>query len=64
MVLRRLDGVAGWRSMGAVNRSGAPELSADLLRRAAALVPRLKDRAARAEQLRRTPPETLQDLVE
>jgi 3-hydroxy-9,10-secoandrosta-1,3,5(10)-triene-9,17-dione monooxygenase len=35
----------------------------DALRRAAALVPVLKERAARTEQLRRVPPETVDDLV-
>jgi 3-hydroxy-9,10-secoandrosta-1,3,5(10)-triene-9,17-dione monooxygenase len=35
----------------------------DLLRRASDLVPVLKERAARAEQLRQVPPETVQDLV-
>lgn len=35
----------------------------DLLRRASALVPALKARAARAEQLRQIPPETVADLV-
>src|SRR5262245_6342752 len=35
----------------------------DLLRRASELVPVLKERAARAEDLRRIPPETVQDLV-
>src|SRR6266849_9487476 len=35
----------------------------ELLRRAAALVPVLKERAARTEQLRQMPPETVQDLV-
>ncbi len=34
----------------------------DLLRRAAALVPALRERAARTEQLRAIPPETVQDL--
>jgi 3-hydroxy-9,10-secoandrosta-1,3,5(10)-triene-9,17-dione monooxygenase len=42
----------------------APSVSReDVLRIAAALVPVLKERAARAEQLRRVPPETFQDLV-
>jgi 3-hydroxy-9,10-secoandrosta-1,3,5(10)-triene-9,17-dione monooxygenase len=35
----------------------------ELLRRAAALIPVLAARAARAEQLRQIPPETVQDLV-
>lgn len=35
---------------------------ADLLQRASALVPALKERAARAEQMRRIPPESVQDL--
>lgn len=35
----------------------------DVLRIAAELVPVLKERAARAEQLRRVPPETFQDLI-
>lgn len=35
----------------------------ELLRRAAELVPVLKERAARAEELRQVPPETVQDLV-
>jgi 3-hydroxy-9,10-secoandrosta-1,3,5(10)-triene-9,17-dione monooxygenase len=50
--------------MGAVNRpAAATPLADDLLRRAAALVPMLRERAARTEQLRRTPPETVADLV-
>src|SRR4029434_8100571 len=36
---------------------------AELLRQAAALLPVLKERAARTEQLRQIPPETVQDLV-
>jgi alkylation response protein AidB-like acyl-CoA dehydrogenase len=36
----------------------------ELQRRTAALVPRLKDRVARTEQLRQIPPETVQDLVD
>ena len=36
---------------------------ADLLRRAADLVPVLRERAARAEQLRQVPPESVKDLV-
>src|SRR4030095_1175598 len=40
-----------------------PALADDPLRRAASLVPTLRDRAARTEQLRRTPPETVADLV-
>ena len=35
----------------------------DLLRRASELLPVLRERAARAEQLRRLPPETVKDLV-
>lgn len=35
----------------------------ELQRRTAALVPRLKERTARTEQLRQIPPETVQDLV-
>jgi len=35
----------------------------ELLRRARDLVPTLRDRAARAEQLRQVPPETVQDLI-
>jgi 3-hydroxy-9,10-secoandrosta-1,3,5(10)-triene-9,17-dione monooxygenase len=35
----------------------------ELLRRATALLPVLKERAARTEQLRQIPPETVQDLV-
>jgi alkylation response protein AidB-like acyl-CoA dehydrogenase len=35
----------------------------ELLRRASALVPVLKERAARTEQLRQIPPETVQDLL-
>ena len=35
----------------------------ELLGRASALVPALKERAARAEQLRRIPPETVNDIV-
>jgi 3-hydroxy-9,10-secoandrosta-1,3,5(10)-triene-9,17-dione monooxygenase len=35
----------------------------ELLRRTAALLPVLKERATRAEQLRQIPPETVQDLV-
>src|SRR4029434_9602263 len=36
---------------------------AELLRQAAALLPVLKEHAARTEQLRQIPPETVQDLV-
>jgi len=35
----------------------------DLLRRASDLVPVLKERAARTEQLRQIPPESVQDLI-
>jgi 3-hydroxy-9,10-secoandrosta-1,3,5(10)-triene-9,17-dione monooxygenase len=35
----------------------------ELLRRASALVPTLKERAARTEQLRQLPPETVDDLI-
>ena len=35
----------------------------DLLDRAMALVPVLKERAAHTERLRRIPPETVQDLI-
>jgi 3-hydroxy-9,10-secoandrosta-1,3,5(10)-triene-9,17-dione monooxygenase len=41
----------------------APDLLPDLLRRASELLPVLRERAARAEQLRRLPPETVKDLV-
>ena len=41
----------------------APDLLADLLRRASELLPVLRERAARVEQLRRLPPETVKDLV-
>jgi 3-hydroxy-9,10-secoandrosta-1,3,5(10)-triene-9,17-dione monooxygenase len=43
---------------------GATSVTRDeLLRRAAALLPVLKERAARTEQLRQISPETVQDLV-
>jgi 3-hydroxy-9,10-secoandrosta-1,3,5(10)-triene-9,17-dione monooxygenase len=42
---------------------GDPSLREDLLARAARLVPVLKERAARAEQLRQIPPETVKDLI-
>jgi 3-hydroxy-9,10-secoandrosta-1,3,5(10)-triene-9,17-dione monooxygenase len=41
----------------------APDLLPDLLRRASELLPVLRERAARAEQLRRLPPESVKDLV-
>jgi 3-hydroxy-9,10-secoandrosta-1,3,5(10)-triene-9,17-dione monooxygenase len=41
----------------------APDLLPDLLRRASELLPVLRERAARVEQLRRLPPETVKDLV-
>jgi alkylation response protein AidB-like acyl-CoA dehydrogenase len=41
----------------------APLTREELLRRAAALVPVLKERAAHTERLRRIPPETVQDLI-
>ena len=41
----------------------APDLLADLLRRASELLPVLRERAARTEQLRRLPPETVKDLI-
>src|ERR1700719_4909121 len=45
--------------------SGAEGRSyAEMLARATALVPRLRDRAARSEDLRRLPPETERDLHE
>ncbi len=43
--------------------SHLPLIRDELLRRAAQLVPVLKERAARTEQLRQIPPETVQDLV-
>src|ERR1700693_690035 len=43
-------------------RTGAPPDFAELLARAEALVPVLRERAARAEELRRIPDETIEDL--
>jgi alkylation response protein AidB-like acyl-CoA dehydrogenase len=42
---------------------GAPPTREEVRRRAAELVPVLKERAARTEQLRQIPPETVQDLT-
>jgi 3-hydroxy-9,10-secoandrosta-1,3,5(10)-triene-9,17-dione monooxygenase len=47
-----------------MGRSGAPPHYAELLARAEALVPVLRERAARAEELRRLPDETIADLHE
>src|ERR1700693_5272164 len=43
-------------------RTGAPPDFAELLARAEALVPVLRERAPRAEELRRIPDETIEDL--
>jgi len=43
--------------------SPSPVTREELLSRAARLVPTLKERAARAEQLRQVPPETVRDLL-
>jgi 3-hydroxy-9,10-secoandrosta-1,3,5(10)-triene-9,17-dione monooxygenase len=43
--------------------NGVPLTREVVLRRASALVPVLRERAARAEQLRQVPPETVQDLI-
>src|SRR5207237_2438885 len=43
-------------------RSGGPPDFAELLQRAEVLVPVLRERAAKAEELRRMPDETIEDL--
>src|SRR5262249_9450513 len=40
-----------------------PAMRDELLRRASGMVPVLKERAARTEQLRQIPPETVKDLI-
>ncbi len=49
--------------MDAVTGAGDRDLRAELLGRATALRPRLAERAAQAERLRRMPDETVKDLV-
>src|SRR5215211_5550656 len=44
--------------------SAMPVTREELLRRASGLVPRLRERAARAEQLRRLPDETIADFLD
>jgi 3-hydroxy-9,10-secoandrosta-1,3,5(10)-triene-9,17-dione monooxygenase len=57
----------GERAAKGANEADGPFSAAwvrrDLLRRAAELVPVLKERAARTEQLRHIPPESVQDLI-
>ena len=43
--------------------SETPVIREEIRRRTAALMPVLQERAARAEQLRQMPPETVQDLI-
>src|SRR5271154_7509555 len=45
-----------------MGRSGAPPRHTELLERAEALIPVLRERADRAEELRRLPDETIADL--
>src|SRR5438876_1215761 len=51
-----------WRSKRAVSSAGGPPDFAALLARAEALVPVLRERAGRTEELRQLPEETLEDL--